>query len=417
MKIKVPKTLLKNIGIAVVCLCVLSYSVFHVSSLFSEEIGTIVVGPTTEKEGVSISGYIFRDATPIYAKKYNGAIEYLVKNGEKVAVSDELAVVYEEGDNSRSASLVSVIDENLELLRTTTDKKPSVSQITNLRASASSAYYSIMKQLASGTDIAISADEKKLLVALNSIATLTDEDFDIKKTLGELTSLRESILAAGGESENVRAEKSGYFYTGVDGFEGAFSGEAAKNLDREGFLELFDSQENYRKSYDPSCVGKMSYDSKWYFAAEMKADEAERFCEGEGYSVEFTSGGHFEIEMTVARVLLDADESRAVIVFESNVLPEGFNFRMQTAKIITDTVRGIYVPRSAMHRKGVQKVVYILKGSVVQLRYVDVIYEGADYYLVREEVETEKGDDRVFLSSNELLIVRGEGLFDGRILG
>jgi len=70
-----------------------------------------------------------------------------------------------------------------------------------------------------------------------------------------------------------------------------------------------------------------------------------------------------------------------------------------------------------MHRKGVQKVVYILKGSVVQLRYVDVIYEGADYYLVREEVETEKGDDRVFLSSNELLIVRGEGLFDGRILG
>ncbi len=417
MRIQVPKTLLKNIGIAVICLCVLSYSIFHVSSLFSEEIGTIVVGPTTEKEGVSISGYIFRDATPIYAEKYSGATEYLVKNGEKVATKDELAVVYEEGNSRDSASLVSVIDENIELLCATADKKPSVSQLSSLRASASSAYYSIMKQLASGTNIAISPDEKKLLVALNSIASLTDEDFDINKTLAELTALREDILAAGGESETVSAEKSGYFYTGVDGYEGVFTAEAAKTLDREGFLKLFDSPEENRKSFDSSCVGKMSYDSKWCFAAEIKAQETARFAEGETYTVEFTSGGHFEIDMTVIRVLIDGDESRAVIVFESNILPEGFNFRMQTAKIITDTVRGIYVPRSAVHRKSYEKVVYILKGSVVQMRYVDVIYEGADYYLVREKVETEKGDQRVFLSSNELLIVRGEGLFDGRILG
>ena len=409
--------ILKNIGIAIVCLCVLSYSVFHVSSLFSEEIGTVVVGPTTEKETVSISGYIFRDATPIYSDKYTGAVEYLVKNGEKVAIKDELAVVYEAGNSSDGASLVFVIDETLELLRATADKKPSVSKLSELRAAASSAYYSIMKQLSSGTNIAISPDEKKLLVALNSIAVLTDEDFDINKTIGELTDLRQSVLAAGGESEKVCAENSGYFYTGVDGFEGAFTPEAAKTLDREELLAMFDSPEENRKSFDRSCIGKMSYDSKWCFAAEIKADEAERFAEGETYAVEFTSGGHFEIDMTVLRVLRDADESRAVIVFESNILPDGFNFRMQTAKIITDTVRGIYVPRSAVHRRGYEKVVYILKGSVVQLRHIDVIYEGSDYYLVREKVKTEKGDTRVFLSSNELLIVRGSNLFDGRILG
>ena len=412
------KKLLKNIGIAVVCLCVLSYSVFHIASLFSEEIGTIVVGPTTEKDGVSISGYIFREATPIYAENYSGAVEYLVKNGEKVAIRDELAVVYEEGNSFDGVSLISVIDENIEILRMTADKKPSVSKLTGLREAASSAYYSIMKQLASGTNISISGDEKKLLVALNSVAMLTDENFDARKTIDELSELRASILAAGGESETVSAEKSGYFYTGVDGYEGVFTKEAAKNLDREGFLELFDNPEENRKSFDSSCVGKMSYDSRWYFAAEIKSDEAERFAEGEVYTVEFTSGGHYEIDMEVMRVLADEDESRAVIVFESNVLPEGFNFRMQTAKIITNTIRGIYVPRNAVHRKGYgETVVYILKGSVVRMRYVDIIYEGADYYLVREEVKLEKGDKRVFLSSNELLIVRGEGLFDGRILG
>ena len=131
--------------------------------------------------------------------------------------------------------------------------------------------------------------------------------------------------------------------------------------------------------------------------------------------MEFTSGGHFEIDMTVYRLLVDEGEDSAVIVFRSNVLPENFNFRRQTANVITSSVSGIYVPKSAVHRENFERVVYILKGSVVKLRHVEVIYEGADYYIVKENPETE--DDKIYLKSNEQLIVRGSNLFDGRILG
>ena len=159
--------MLKNIGIAVVCLCVLAYTVFHVSSLFSEEIGTIIVGPTTEKATTTLNGYVFRDATLVYPTKYSGAVDYLVDNGEKVSVGTRLAAVYAEGDSESAKETLAMIDEQIAMLERTTEQKPSVSDLTELRRTASDTYYSLMKQLSGGTDIALSVQQKKLLYLLN----------------------------------------------------------------------------------------------------------------------------------------------------------------------------------------------------------------------------------------------------------
>ena len=404
--------ILKNIGIAVVCLCVVSYCVFHLSSFFDEEIGTIVVGPTTEKTVTTLSGYVFRDAQLVYPENYDGAVDYLVRDGEKVSAGTKLAVVYAEGGDSSVNDIITVLDEQIDLLQKTTEQRVSVSSITSLRKSASDAYYAIMKQLAAGRDIAFSSEQEKLLVTLNSIAKITDEEFSIKDTLDALVKTRTELLGAGGESETVETEKSGYFYTSVDGYESSFTGEAAQKLDRKGFLSLFESpraSESANKS-----IGKMSYNSTWYFAAEVDALESAQFLEGQRYTVEFTSGGQFEVRMTVERVLVDEGEKTAVIVLSTNILPDGFNFRRQTAKIVVSSISGIYVPRAAVRREGFERVVYILKGSVVRMRHIDIIYEGSDYYIVRENVED---DEKNYLSSNELLIVKGSKLFDGRILG
>ena len=414
MKGRTAKTL-KNIGIAVVCLCVLAYSVFHVASLFSEEIGTIVVGPTTEKTTTTLTGYIFRDATLIYPSVYSGAVDYLVDDGEKVSAGTKLATVYSQGNWEQIKDTLTLLDEQIALLENTTESKPSVSAITELRRKASDAYYSIMKQLSSGTDIALDAQKKKMLVALNSISLLTEEDFEISSTLASLKQSRAELLGAGGDKETVYTSKSGYFYTGVDGYEQVFSGAAARELTREELIKLFNSHKESAGAR--GSIGKISYDSRWYFAAEIDAEVAEQFAEGDKYTVEFTSGGFFEIDMTVYRLLTDAEKGSAVMVLSSNVLPENFNFRRQTAKIVTDSVSGIYVPRAAVHKEGYSNVVYVLKGSVVQRRYIDIIYKGVDYYIVREFVTVDEEDDRIYLSSNEMLIVKGSNLFDGRILG
>ena len=404
--------ILKKIGVALVCICVLSYSVYHFASLFSEEIGTIVAGPTTESEFVTLDGYIFRDSEYVRSD-YRGAADYAVANGEKVAVGDTLARVYSEGNGESVRNVISEIEKRIALLKESTENKHSVSELASLRAAASGAYSSIMKQIASGKISALDADMKKLLVALNSVAILTDKDFSIKETLAALESAREELLAAGGDSVEISAHKSGYFYSVIDGYEDTFSGKAARELTADGLAELFESPVSDASAL--SYVGKMSYDSKWYYVSIIRAADTEVFEEGATYVLEFSGGGYYDIAMTLDRAELTSDGKNVALVFSTNLLPSGFAFeRRQTARVVTDSVSGIYVPTSAVHRVNFERVVYTLSGSVVKMKYIDVIYEGADYFIVSDGVG--KDESKVYLKSNDLLVIRGSNLFDGRIL-
>lgn len=404
--------ILKKIGIAVVCICILSYSVYHFASLFSEEIGTIVAGPTTESEFQTLDGYIFRDSEYIRSD-YRGAADYAAANGEKVATGDLLARVYSEGNSENVRSVISGIEKRIRLLKESTENKPSVSELASLRAAASGAYSSIMKQIASGKISALDADMKKLLVALNSVAMLTEADFSINETLGALEGAREELLAAGGDSVEISAHKSGYFYSVIDGYEDAFSGKAARELDADALAELFETAASDASAF--SYVGKMSYDSKWYYASIIRSGDVSAFEEGAAYVLEFSGGGYYDIVMTLDRIDLTEDGKDAALVFSTNLLPSGFAFeRRQTVRVVTDSVSGIYVPTSAVHRVNFERVVYTLSGSVVKMKYIDVIYEGADYFIVSDGVGED--EEKVYLKSNDLLVIRGSNLFDGRIL-
>ena len=126
-----------------------------------------------------------------------------------------------------------------------------------------------MKQIASGKISALDADVKKLLVALNSVAMLTEEDFAIGETLSMLETARDELLAAGGDSMEISAHRSGYFYSVIDGYEDTFSGKAARELGADELVELFESPTS--DSAALSYVGKMSYDSKWYYLCGANA--------------------------------------------------------------------------------------------------------------------------------------------------
>ena len=67
-----------------------------------------------------------------------------------------------------------------------------------------------------------------------------------------------------------------------------------------------------------------------------------------------------------------------------------------------------------MNRDSGEYFVYVLDGSVVRIRYISVVYEGSDYYLC-DEVSPEDSDV-TYLGLNELIIIKGGNLFDGRIL-
>ena len=162
-------------------------------------------------------------------------------------------------------------------------------------------------------------------------------------------------------------------------------------------------------------VGRMVYDADWMFLALVSESDAEHFEVGEYKSLTFTGGEDVTMPLLLTEKIAD-EESRSVLLkFECDRMPRGFDFaRAQSVSAVVSSVTGITVPKSAVHRSDGYLYVYILKGSVVFERRIEVIYEGSDYYTVADGLEPE-GED-VYLQSNDTLILDGQNLFDGRIL-
>lgn len=401
----------KYFGIVLACACVLSYTAFHISSLFSEEISTIVVGPVRESKTIGLSGYIFRDSEYVFSNN-SGVVDYLVADGEKLSAKTQVANVYESGSEERR-DLVAMIDRQIEILEKSTEGNYNESDISELRKKASNSYYEIMKQISSGDISSLYSDSENLLIAMNSLSIVKDEGFAIEEKLKMLREERDGIFASSGACETVFAENSSYFYTDTDGYEKIFTEEYVNTLDGDKLYKLMNNAKPAK--IEGNCIGKTSGTAKWYYAVALRQQAAEQFEEGSSYRLFFTSGGTHNIEMTLERVLPCDDSDSTVLVFGTSVIPKGFSFERElSAKVEMESVSGIYVPMSAVHKRGGRQIVYVLVGSVVEQRYIDIAFEGVDYYIVRDGVTTDDGD--AYLESNELLIVGGTNLFDGRIL-
>jgi len=125
--------------------------------------------------------------------------------------------------------------------------------------------------------------------------------------------------------------------------------------------------------------------------------------------------GNTVIPMTLSKAINDSIEGGKILVFSTDRLPNGFVFgRCQSVSVTVSSVSGIYVPKSAVYRSGGSYCVYVLRGSVVCYRRIEVIYEGSDYFLCEPQPIDQQHND--YLEANELLIIKGSNLFDGRIL-
>ena len=400
----------QRVGALIIGVAVLSYSVYHVIRLFGEDISTIATGMSTEARVIDGKGYVFRDETLLYSSA-TGVANYHKDDGEKVSKTEALATVSQKGDK-RTQALVKYYDEKIEILERSVGSGKTLSDLPEINDGISDTYYSVAKMLATGDTGAISTEMDKLLEKMNTKSLITNENSPVSGVLDEMRERRESLISNGGESVTEYSSESGYFYSYADGYENYFTLDAAKALTAESFYELTASSP---EKIGDAVYGKLAKSNEWMFVIRLPSLNAQYFSEGEEYPVEFVENGHTVIPMMLNKIVTDDSSDAKILVFRANRLPEGFVFsRAQSVSIEMGSTTGIYVPRSAMHRAGGEDCVYVLKGSVVKMRWIEIIYEAKDYCLVATDVES--GSTVPYLSQNEQLIVSGENLFDGRIL-
>ena len=406
-------TVTYRIIVAIIAIIVVAYTVFHMVSLFSAELSTVVVAASTEETKIEFDGYIFRDETVVYSS-YQGAVDYIAEDGLKVATGEKLATVYEHGNNASVDKNIDSIDAMIEILSRGTDKSVTLSQLPSVKENIDDEHYAIMTKLASGDIRELSKNIDAMTAEMCKESMLTNENSPVDETLDFLYSERERIMAAGGNSVTLFADKSGYFYSGVDGYESFFTLDAANAMTPDAYQQYV-SLSPLQSEDGANPVGRMVYDSEWVFLALVSAADAAYFEVGEYKNLTFTGGEDVTMPLLLAEKISEADSSSVLLKFECDRMPRGFDFsRAQSVEVVVRSVTGITVPKSATHKSDGYLYVYILRGSVAFERRIEVIYEGSDYYTVADGMEPD-GDD-IYLQSNDTLILDGQNLFDGRIL-
>ena len=61
-----------------------------------------------------------------------------------------------------------------------------------------------------------------------------------------------------------------------------------------------------------------------------------------------------------------------------------------------------------------ERGVYILRGGIVYFRNIEIVYQGVGYYLVKPSSEND--NEHTYIRENDMVIISGKNLFDGRVL-
>lgn len=401
----------QRIAVIFLAVLVLIYTVYHVTSLFGEGVETIPSGMMTEQRVIGGKGYIFRDETLLYSEN-GGVVDYLKEDGSKVSVEEELADVYRHGD-ADVKGLLRLIDSKIAVLERSVDSGYTLADLSKINGEIEDAYYALSRLLASGDTGSISETADKLLLNMNCHSLLTDSSSPVDDTLKALRDQRRTIIEGGGACVVERSPDSGYFYHTTDGYEKYFTLEAANKLTAESFYELA-NMTPVDASERANAYGKLARSQHWRFAMQVSELNDALFAIGTSYDFEFIENGNACIPMTLSSVIDDTVSGGSILVFSADRLPPDFSFdRLQSVSVTVSSVSGIYLPRSAVERDNGDYYVYVLDGSVVRVRYVEVVYEGKDYFLCAEGGENEELE---YLALNEMVIIKGSNLFDGRII-
>ena len=410
------KSLLPRVVVIVLAALIFVYTAYHLANLFlAKKIETIISGVTVESDTVSGTGYIFRDETLMYGDEV-GAVDYLVKDGEKISVGQKLANVYgvsNQVDAETAKKELFLTDKKIELLEKSIISDAEVTDPAMLKGQANDVYFNLLNLMAENDTSELDVQIEQMMIILNKMNMLTDGSSDVKATLEILKAQREQYLV--GESIEQFSTISGYFYYTPDGFESKFSPETLENMTADRFYSLAYEYNNSKPNIPSEVFGKLAFSTRWNFVLPISQAKAEGLEIDNDYKLTFKENNNTTLTMTLKNKIEAKTRGETILVFECNKLPQNFSLeRCQNAEIELSSIEGIYVPTSAMAREDGILGVYIARGSVVFFNKVDVIYRAYDYCLVAKTGEAEGGYD--YLSTNELIITNGKNMFHGRIL-
>lgn len=403
-----------SIAVSVIVIVYLGY---HFFSGLGDELLTQHALQVTENDVAEFDAYIFRNETVVYSTE-TGGIGYSFSDGTKVSLGSAIANIYggtaDPGDATRDEIIA--IDRKIDLLVSSNSTDGfSASDTQTLDARIDNYYMTIRQSAEEGVYTSLPKRRDEFLTLLNKRQVITGRVESFDDVIEDLRSSREALTAGlDSVTETVSSPATGFFYSSLDGYESVFTGDVVDALT----LELFDSMMKTEPiEYAANAIGKIATDFRWYIVIEATREELRFYNEGYSYQVIFPYNNDTTLKMELSDIVAPDGGERILLVFSSYNVPEDFSFnRMQTVEIVKSSYTGYKVPISAVRLVDGKMGVYILVGTTVEFRYIDVILECDGYYIAALRDIQNDPDYATKLGLYDVIITSGRNLYVGKII-
>ena len=386
-------------------LAVLAYIGIYLYRSLDDPFRTTPAQSYTIYDSVSTSGIIIRDELTLYSD-YD--IVYVsADEAKRVPSGGEIAVAYLSQQDLERAMEIRQIQAQVNRMEHLKEGGILTNDPLQFNAQMEDNILRL-KQSANTRDMSAVED---IAISINTLAFFDRDGPDnVEQTLAALYAELSALSSVQDQgAAEIYAPQSGLFSSFVDGYENI----TLSDLKRMSPFEL-DSIIKSEHVVPEKAFGKIVCGIKWYFAANLKPEEAKSLTVGETADLIFGVFLSDPLAMTVEHVSVEDNGYCTVIFSCSKALADTINIRKQSAEILENEYSGIRVPKNAirLNDEGKACVYVVVAGLQIREKLVDIIHDAGDFYIVRSETDRMNA-----LRPGDVMVTSAKNLYDGKVLG
>lgn len=411
----------KIIGLAAVAFFVLFYICCQVYiTMNKNSITTEIALADSETKTLNTDMFIVRDEQIITAGGSN--IVSAVKDGTRVGANDIVAYSFSDSDSAGNVIRMNEISDELDYYSALINQSASVTGDTTAfdnRIISDVSSFSAM--IESGDFTALDEAEAELRDAITSKQTAIGIELDISDTISALEAEYSALKSKAGSYSEIKSGGTGYYISGVDGYESLLSYDSVDDWTVEDVQAAVAAAP---AAVSSDQIGRLVHGYYWYLACIVDTDKINSLREGRRRTITFPDSSVEDITATVYMIRSDASTGKSLLVFKCNSMSEDLaTLRNEHAVIILDEISGYRVDNRAIRTDENNEIgVYVVKGSVMRFRKVEIAYSGDSYSIVTTPFLRDDEEEMKLVSKSDYIgiydeyIVTGQDLYDGKII-
>ena len=414
-------TLFTRIAILVLFLGVVCYLGIYAWQGLTDPFTTTLAYAYTQNDSVEADGIIVRQEQVVPGQ--SGIVSLRFDEGERVGVGQALAYLYQSSEaveRQHTIRALTLEAQQLEYAMNQTDSADIarldltiIEETVALRAAAARGDFSQLEDQV--LELKSTVLRRSYTYGETGDTTLQDQYRQIQQELSSLRSQAEQ------DTSSVTAPVSGTFSALVDGYETLITPATLGDLTPSSMEALLDRQ----VEEDTTALCKLITDPRWYFAAILDTEDAQRLQEDDVITLRFSRDFSGDLAARVESVSPEEDGRMVVIFSSSEGLAQTTLLRRQTVEIIFDSRSGLRVPKQSVHlsqetvtdpdtgEETTRTVygVYAVVGARAEFKPVEILEESGEFYIVASVAS-----DKTALRAGDEIIVSAQDLYDGKVV-